>query len=269
MTNYKYGFIIKKTIFVDCSRRPYRRSIGAGRTCDLGPFPGVYAGHFMKEYRPTVGEDGKIYFKYNLGAVFELRPEVGAPFRYKVLACEFEDGEEVYRIDCDGVELPTRLSESQLEFMLGRLHCETIEEGEAVELPLLPEEIEKYFGAKRKELNRRNVAANNALKETDYFKNKSAIERLTERLRLARAEGDSDKVSKLGKQLEDLEGEQFVILSEKNVDFNILHKVADCQLCGDKGILSDGSVCACARAQTAAIKLFNAEIRLAAKAAAV
>ncbi len=214
------------------------------------------------EYKPRVSENGRVYFKYNPGAVYELRPEIHAPFCYKILSCEFEDGTEYYRIESDGQELPTRFTLCQLEFVLGRLPCELLEPGEPVELPLLVQEVEKYFGAKRKELNRLNAAANNRLKDTDYFKNKSAIEALTERLRLAKSSGKSDLIDKYTAKLAELDGEQFVILKEKSIDLKVLTKAADCQLCGDNGI-KDGRICTCALALAEKIKLYNIELRLA------
>ena len=210
---------------------------------------------------PTILENGRIYFKHCLGAVYELYPAVGEPFSYRVIDCEYDEEEQYYRIESAGKELPTRFTLDQLDFMLSRLPCEQTEEGEAVELPLTVEEVRAFYFAEYRERNKANAAENLKLKGTAYKSNVTLIKNLNDSLRLYKASGDVEKVAETEKKLAELETEQTKILNDKKVDVNILRKKTDCTVCNDTGIV-DGKPCACALARAETIKAFNAELRL-------
>lgn len=217
-----------------------------------------------KEQTHLVGDDGKLYFTFPLGAVYELRPPYDKPFTYTILSCDYEKETEYYRVESDGKELPVKFSASQLEFMLGWLPGEQTEAGELVELPLLIEEVQAFYNAKRKELNKANVEANAKINGTAYKKNLQAIKSVKESLRLARI-NDEAKVSEWESKLAKLEEEQSKILESTGVDLKILTKAVECNVCFDTGII-EGKICECAMAQQDKIKSFNAEERKAKRA---
>ena len=84
---------------------------------------------------------------------------------------------------------------------------------------------------------------------------------MTERLRLARASGEADKIEELEKKLKELESSQSKILANKGVDICVLTKAANCKVCGDSGIVGD-KICECAFKLTDKIKAFNAAARV-------
>ena len=210
------------------------------------------------------GADGKLYFTYNKGAAYELKPACRDPFTYKILSCELDElvGKEYYRLESAGAELPARFSVNQVEFMLAQLPCTKTEEGEPLELPLLQEEVREFYAKKRKELSKINLAENAKLKGTEWNKNLQARAKTLEELYYYRSKGNAEKVTEFEKQLEKIEAELKKLLDEKGVDLKVLTKKADCSICGDSGII-DGDICACARDMTAAIKSYCAAKRLA------
>lgn len=210
------------------------------------------------------GEDGRLYFTYNLGAEYEMQPPVGEAFIIRIIECEFDEGDqgEYYRIESAGNELPMRYSVKQLEFMLRQLPSEKIEAGELVEIPLLREEVSAYFAAKLTERKKANVQENEKLKGTAYNSNLKAIKNISERLRYYKSSGDLVTAKKLEEALKKVEDEQSTLLDKKKVDARILRKVPDCSECCDTGILN-GEICACAHEIADKIKVYNAEKRLA------
>lgn len=208
-----------------------------------------------------ISEDGRVYFTYSPGAVYKLTPPASPEFEYRIASAELdEDEEELYGIESGGKLLPTRFTHSQVEFLLNSLPCEQVSEGEQKEMPLLQEEVVLYYGARRRELNGINAEINRTLKQTNYFKNLSAISRLKKSLKLFEAESDGAKTAEIKKQLAELEGKQSKILTEKKVDESILHKKPVCELCGDTGFI-EGKICACALAQSERIKNYAAAER--------
>ncbi len=211
-----------------------------------------------------IGDDGKLYFKYNLGAVYELRPPVGAAITYRVAACELDEltGKEYFRIESAGAELPARFSIQQVDLMLSQYPCTITAAGEPQELPLLLEEVQQFYTKKRKELSKANKAENQKLKGTECNKNLQARAAALDNLDFYRSQGNAAKVAELEKKLAKIEAELKKILTDKGVDLKILTKQSDCDICNDTGVI-DGQICACARPMANAIKLYCAAKRLA------
>lgn len=209
------------------------------------------------------GPDGKLYFHFNRGAEYKFSPQYCSEFTHKITACEFDEktGKEFYRIESDGKKLPTRFCDNQITLMLAQFSNEQTAAGEPVELPLLAEEVKAFFAAKRKEVHKANVAANNKIKGTAWNGNLQKIAAAQEELRFVRANGNAVAVAELEKKLEELRTAQEKILAEKGVDLKVLTKTPDCPLCKDEGI-KNGKICACALAIADKIKAYNAEIRL-------
>lgn len=211
-----------------------------------------------------IGENGKLYFTYNQGAEYTVKPRVGKPFVYKILSCELDEltGKEYYRIQSAGKELPARFSVSQVGLLLAKFPCTQTVEGEPQELPLLLEEVQQFFKKKGKEFSKANKAENKKLKGTDWNKSLQARAAALDNLDFYRAQGNAAKVAELEEQLSKIEAERKKILTDNNVDLKILTKQPDCEACGDTGVI-DGQICACAHAMANAIKLYCAAKRLA------
>lgn len=212
------------------------------------------------------GADGKLYFSYNLGAEYLLRPTFAQPFIYRVASCEFDEEceTEYYQIESAGELLPSRFTVERLKLLLGQLPNEKVTEGEPVEIPLLVEEVRAYFAVKRQEVNGANAEANRKLKGAAYYSYAAVIRKNTELLYLAESNGETEKAAEYEKKLQELKAAQAKILSDKKIDLRVLTKAADCKLCGDSGIVGN-KICDCARDLSDKIKLFNAKKRLNAK----
>ena len=210
-----------------------------------------------------IGADGKLYFKYNRGAEYKVKPLCSAPFVVCVLACEFDEdnGKEYYRIKSAGKELPARFTVSQVDLLLSQFPCTQSKSGEPQELPLFLNEVQEFYEKKRAMRDKENVAENKKLKGTAWNRNKQTCATLKDNLFFYRSCGNAAKVAELEKQLAELEAVQAKILEEKGVNFKILTKAPDCIACNDMGII-DGKICECARKAAAVIKSYCAAKRL-------
>lgn len=211
--------------------------------------------------KPYVGEDGRLYFNYPLGAEYEFTTAARKRFSLRIVDCEYEGGTEYYYLESAGKILPTRFSVEKLEKQLAAMPYETICEGERQELPLLLEEVESYFAERTKERNFANVEANKQLNGTDYRKLVNAQSGIRRRLMLAEADGREDDIVNIKKELEQNAAARGKILAAKNIDYKVLTKVPDCPICGDTGIV-DGEICECALERAEQIKAYNAALRL-------
>lgn len=213
---------------------------------------------------PSEGEDGKLYFNYPLHAVYTFKSSEGQTlFVYEILDCEYTDGEERYELACNGAPLAGKKSLDQVNLIFGFFDYDITDPGERAELPLLPDEVRQYYEDKAKDLGKANAEANAALKGTDYFKLKSAIESLSRPLRFAKSQGDSARAAELNARINELSAQQYKIIQEKGVDVDILKKTCRCKICYDSGFTDDGNICGCALERADEIKIYNAELRLA------
>lgn len=210
-----------------------------------------------------IGADGKLYFKYNLKAEYEMRPPFSDPFKYRVIGVEFDEATETeyYRIESAGEELPARFSVAQVEILFAQLPHAEVAEGEPVELPLLLEEVKAFYAAKRSEAKKANVRENEKLKGTSWNAYMQTVKSLKENLCYAVSIHDEEQTATLGNRIAQLETEMQQLLTARNVDERILRKIADCPLCHDTGV-KDGKICDCARVMNDKIKTFNALKRL-------
>lgn len=215
-----------------------------------------------EQKKPLVDDDGRLYFNYPVGAELEFSNAAGKRFSLRIVDCEYENGKEYYHLESAGKELSARFSVEKLEKQLTAAPYEILNSGQLQELPLLVEEVQRYFEEKTKERNFANVEANAKLKGTEYHKLLAATGGLKKRLMLAEADGREADAAQIRKELDENGAKRAKILADKNIDYRILTKVPDCELCGDTGIV-DGEICECALERTEQIKTFNAALRLA------
>lgn len=214
-----------------------------------------------EQKKPYIGDDGRLYFNYPVGAEFEFRTAAGKRFSLRIVDCEYEGGKEYYFLESAGKLLPTRFSVDKLEKQLTAAPYETVRAGQLQELPLLVEEVERYYKEWTKERNFDNVEANNKLKGTAYKSLVIAAGSLKKRLMLALADGRESDVAQIRKDLSENEAKRDQILADRGIDYKVLTKAKDCELCGDMGIV-DGKICECAWERAEQIKVFNAALRL-------
>ena len=216
-----------------------------------------------EQIKPHVDEnDGRLYFNYPVGAEFEFTTAASKRFSLRIVDCEYENGTEYYYLESAGKKLPARFSVDKLEKQLTAAPYEILSAGEWQELPLLVEEVQRYYQERTKELNFDNVEANNKLKGTEYKALVRAASSLKKRLMLAEADEREADAAQIRKALSDNSVKRAQILADKGIDYKVLTKVKDCELCGDTGIV-DGKICECAIERTEQIKTFNAALRMA------
>lgn len=213
--------------------------------------------------KPYIGEDGGLYFNYAVGAEYVFRA-AGVEFSQRIIACEYENGKEYYRLESAGKLLPTRFSVPELEILLARLPYVQTAEGEREKLPLLKEEVKEYFAQMYKERNFANAKENEKLKGTEHGKLNNAYGTLKKKLMLAQADDRTADIAEIKKQMQENEAAREKIIKDKNVDKALLIKKIICEKCNDTGLIGE-EICACAIARTEQIKAYNAALRRAAR----
>lgn len=211
--------------------------------------------------KPYVGENGRLYFNYPVGAEYQFRNAAGNKFSLRIIGCEYDSGKEYYFLESAGKELPARFSVEKLDKQLAAMPYEVLNEGKRLELPLLKEEVEKYYGAKEKERSYANAKENEKLKGTQHSSLVQANGKLKKRLMLAEADGRADDAAQINAALAENNSKIAQILADKGIDIKILRKIPDCEQCGDTGIVK-GDICVCALKRGEQIKAFNAALRL-------
>ena len=215
-----------------------------------------------EQKKPYLGDDGRLYFNYPVGAEFEFSNAAGKRFSQRIVGCEYENGKEYYYIESAGKELSARFSVENLEKQLSAAPYKTLSVGELQELPLLVDEVQRYYQERTKERNFDNVEANKKLSGTQYKALVKAAGSLKKRLMLAEADGRAVDAAQIRKALSENEAKRAQILADKGIDYRVLTKVKDCEICGDAGLVN-GKICECAINRTEQIKVFNAALRLA------
>lgn len=214
------------------------------------------------KHTPIEGEDGRLYFRYPKGARYQFVSTTGLPlFEYAVEDCAYSDGEEWYTLSCNGARLDRDMTVEQVSLIFSFYDYQTLDPGIAFELPLLEEEVKFYYTDLGKESRKANVEANAKLKETQYFKLKAQIDKISPTLRFAQSEGNTQKTVELSEQIRKLSAEQHKILEACGVDIDVLTKKKKCNICDDTGFTTDGAICKCAYAREDEIKAYNAELR--------
>ena len=127
---------------------------------------------------PQIGEDGRLYFNYNLGAKFlcaEMRPAGAAGerlsrFVYAVERCEYIGGREYYYISRDGRPLVSPFTVNRLHYVLHFTQIDELTAGERQELPLTAEEVSIYFTARKAWFEERRAQARRVLEAMPEYK---------------------------------------------------------------------------------------------------
>lgn len=206
------------------------------------------------------GDDGKLYFNFAKGLKVVLREGKGKTaeeYTIEILNCHFFSGTEYYDVARDGIPQGYSLSANRVRFLFSRYGIKTLAAGERVELPLLLEEVQRYYEYRNNLCLKKQQQAE-ALPEYKALMYEARGFNL--RIGKALAYDRTDEAASLQKQQFDLQRRAEAVLRAHGITPADLEEIK-CDKCGGKGFNSLG-ICDCAIKQAATIKAFCADERL-------
>lgn len=212
---------------------------------------------------PAQGDDGRLYFNFGVGSQYVFYPGGGEkPFNYIIVACEYSGDTEYYYIESNGKAIPRPISANRLKFLLSTIRCEQIFAGEQLELPLLREEVDKFYKAFNTERAIKRETARKKLRKTEYGNLNAETIRLLMQIGTAEANGDEQEITRLNGELERKKAAAQKILDSNGITAEMLNDSYLCERCKDSGMRTEALICECARARTEEIKKYCAAKRL-------
>lgn len=205
------------------------------------------------------GADGKLYYNFALGLKVVLREgngETAKEYTLEIIGCKFSGGTEYYDIARDGVPQPYAQSANRVKFLLSCFGVKTLANGERLELPLLIEEVKRYYS------NGYHVYLNACAKAEAIPEYKALAHELRGfdyKIGTALAYERTDEAASLQKQQFEIQRRAEEILKAHGINPADL-KEQTCEKCGGKGFDYFG-ICDCALAQADKIKAFCAAER--------
>lgn len=220
-----------------------------------------------KGRKPFIGTDGYAYYAYGEGAVFEVQTETGAA-KYRIIEPLWRENSEkqsylveVYQ-EGSQEELLREMSQERLEYLLSGNNVVQILEGELVELPLMKEEVERYYKFVVQERIKRKREANARLKEDKEYKEILSEEKLLTPLWARAIALQSHEEGDIAKRMGELAKKKMQIFNKHGIEPSVLSAAEVCEECEGSGILKSGKLCHCAKKQQKAIKAYVAATRL-------
>ena len=206
---------------------------------------------------PKVGEDGRLYFNYGVGAQYSIKDK-GKEYIFEIVDCRYDEREvEYYKCTNNGVPFWNEFSANRIHYVLNFGLHETISEGVRRELPLTVDEVKAFATGKATA----RVVVVKSLGNTDYFAKDKELKSIEIEKVFAECHGQQDKLSELTKREKELRGKQEQILKTKNIDPSILKEVEFCSDCNRTGVTFSNKVCVCAKKLENEIKSYNAILR--------
>ena len=205
------------------------------------------------------GADGKLYYNFAQGLKVVLREgkgETAEEYTLEIVGCHFSSGTEYYDIARDGVTQPYAQSANRVKFLLSRYGIKTLADGERLELPLILEEVQRYYS------HRYHVY----LKTSKQAEAIPEYKALTYELRgfgykigTALAYERTEEAASLQKKQFEIQRRIEAVLKSNGINPADLQE-QKCDKCDGKGFDYFG-ICDCALAQSAKIKAFCAAER--------
>lgn len=205
------------------------------------------------------GADGKLYYNFPQGLKVVLREgkgETAEEYTLEIVGCHFSSGTEYYDIARDGVTQPYAQSANRVKFLLSRYGIKTLADGERLELPLILEEVQRYYS------HRYHVY----LKTSKQAEAIPEYKALTYELRgfgykigTALAYERTEEAASLQKKQFEIQRHIEAVLKSNGINPADLQE-QKCDKCDGKGFDYFG-ICDCALAQSAKIKAFCAAER--------
>ena len=207
---------------------------------------------------PRIGDDGRLYYNYNVGLRVKMQ-ENGETWELEIVNATYINGTEYYTVLRNCAYMPAQLSANRVRFLLSVCGRDVIRPGAPRELPLLPEEVQNSYEAMQECWDEEIVKL---AKCEEYSNVRTKINKLSFKIGMIEARGE-DGAEELKKELEDLEIDAQRAMLNNGINTSIINR-KQCPHCGDKGFTRFG-ICDCAYAQAEEIKEFNAQIRLKAR----
>ncbi len=209
-----------------------------------------------KRLEPIIGEDGRMYFNYGIGAKYVV-DDKGEEYIHEIIDCRYSDNcVEYYKCTNNGKPFWNEFSANRLHHILNYGLHQTVSEGIRRELPLTVEEVNTFAYGKATA----RAAAVQSLKSTDYFSKDKELKGLAIEKAFAEVHGQTDRLAELNAREKQLKTKQLAILRAKNVNPSILKETVFCSNCNETGIVGN-SVCVCASRLSKEIKDYNAALR--------
>lgn len=210
-----------------------------------------------KRIEPVIGEDGRLYFNYGIGAKYRLEDK-GEEYIYEIVGCRYSDTNvEYYKCTKNGEPFWNEFSANRIYHILHQGLLETICEGKRRELPLTVEEVKAYAYGKA---TARAVAVK-SLGNTDYFAKVKELNSIEIDMTFAELHGQAEKLAELTAKAKQLKAKQASILQTKKIDPAVLKELDFCAACNRTGVTNGSKVCDCARKLSKEIKEYNAILR--------
>lgn len=208
-----------------------------------------------EKLKPFVGENGRVYFNYGVGAKYVFR-ERDKEYVFEIADCCIQNTTEYYTCIKDGEQFWNKFSANRIHFLLHFNLLETLSEGERRELPLMVDEVTTYYKRKMQE----RADALKSLGNTDYSAKSKELQNIAIDKAVAEAREQPEKVAELTAREKELRAKQAAILKAKKIDPATLRGVKFCEKCSGTGVIGMG-VCDCAKKLQAEIKEYNAILR--------
>lgn len=174
-----------------------------------------------KRLEPIIGEDGRLYFNYGVGAKYVVEDN-GEEYTFEIVGCRYDNNVEYYKCLHNGEPFWNDFSANRIHFLLNFGLHKTESEGKRQELPLTVDEVNAYAYGKATA----KAAAVQALKNTDYFAKDKEVKSILIDKAFAEAKGQSDKIAELTEREKKLRSKQASILHTKKIDPEILIEVS-------------------------------------------
>lgn len=208
-----------------------------------------------EKMQPHVGEDGRLYYNYGVGAKYVFR-EYGEEYTFEITDCCIRNTTEYYTCAKNGEPYWNKFTANRIHYLLHFNLLETVSEGERRKMPLTVDEVNTYYKRKTQE----RAEAIKSLGNTDYIAKSKKLQDIPIDIGLAEARGQTDRIEELTKQEAELRAKCAAILKAKKIEPATLRGVKFCKLCEGKGVIGM-QVCECAKKLETEIQEYNAIMR--------
>lgn len=205
------------------------------------------------------GADGKLYYNFSLGLKVVLREgkgETAEEYTLEIVGCHFSSGTEYYDIARDGATQPYAQSANRVKYLLSCYGIKTLADGKRLELPLILEEVQRYYSY------RYHVYLRTSKQAEAIPEYKALIYELRGfgfKIGTALAYGRTDEAASLQKSQFEIQRRIEAVLKAHEINPADLEE-QKCEKCDGKGYGYFG-ICDCAIAQADKIKEFCAAER--------
>lgn len=206
------------------------------------------------------GNDGKLYYNFAKGLKVVLREGKGKTaeeYTIEILNCHFFSGTEYYDVARDDIPQGYSLSANRVRYLFSRYGIKTLAAGERVELPLLLEEVQRFYEHRERLCLKKQQQAEAI---TEYKALQYELRGLSQKIGIALAYERNEEAASLQKRQFDINRRIEAVLREHGLTLTDLQEVK-CDKCGGKGYNALG-ICDCAIKQADKIKAFCAAERL-------